>query len=329
MKSLSTLRPRLLGIVAFGLLACSALLAQAQPYPSKPIKLVIPYPPGGIADTVARLLLQNMTDKYGMIFVPDNRPGGSLIIGTEQVAKSPADGYTLLFASSTSLAINVGAFKKLPYDPVKDFTPVSLVFSMCQLLMIAPDLPIHSVKELIAYAKAKPGALSFASLGHGTTLHLAGEQLMNRAGIDLLHVTYKGTTTALPDLLAGRVSMMFDGGALIPQAETGKLRLLAVTSKKRLDSMPQVPTMDEAGVPGFETSLWFGIVAPAGTPKPIVEQLSKQIAETIAQPAFRERLKKFGNVQPESSTPEAFANLIANDIQMWRKELKNAGVEPQ
>ncbi len=322
----SALARRLLALV---LLGCCASLAQAQPYPNKPVKLVIPYPPGGIADTVARLLLQGITDKYGTNFIPDNRPGGSLIIGTDAVAKSPPDGYTLLFASTSSLAINVGAFKKLPYDPVKDFTPVSLVFSMSQLLMIAPDLPISNVKELVAYAKAKPGSLSYASLGHGSTLHLAGEQLKNRAGIDILHVAYKGTTTALPDLMAGRVSMMFDGGALIPQAETGKLRLLATTSKKRLESMPNVPTMDESGVPGFETSLWFGLVAPAGTPKPIVNLTAKQIADIVTQPAFRERLKKFGNVQPESNTPEAFTKLIASDIQMWRKDLKDAGVEPQ
>jgi tripartite-type tricarboxylate transporter receptor subunit TctC len=311
------------------LLGCCAPLAQSQNYPAKPVKLVIPYPPGGIADTVARLLAQYLSDRLGKPFLPDNKPGGSLIIGTDAVAKSPADGYTLLFASSSSLALNVGAFRKLPYDPVKDFAPVSVVFSMSQLLMITPELPIASVKDLIAYAKAKPGDLSFASLGHGSTLHIAGEKFKTLAGIDLLHVAYKGTTTALPDLISGRVSMIFDGGALLPQVEAGKLRLLAVTSPKRLETMPDVPTMAEAGVPGFEMALWFGIVAPAGTPKPVVDLLAKEIADITSQHSFRERLRSFGNVQPESDTPEAFSRLIARDIQSWTRALKDAGVEPQ
>jgi tripartite-type tricarboxylate transporter receptor subunit TctC len=321
--------PHTLRILILALMCCCASFAQAQSYPSKPVKLVLPYPPGGIADTVARLLCQQLSERLGTPFVADNRPGGSLIIGTDAVAKSPADGYTLLLASSSSMAINVGAFKKLPYDPVKDFSPISLVFSMSQLLMISPELPIASVKELIAYAKAKPGALSYASLGHGSTLHLSGEQFKTLAGIDILHVAYKGTTTALPDLMAGRVSMMFDGGALLPQVEAGKLRLLAVTSTKRLDSMPQVPTMAEAGVPGFETGLWFGIVAPANTPKPVVQLLARHTAEIVAQPSFKERLKNFGNVQPESNSPEAFSKLIASDIHVWSKGLKDAGVAPQ
>jgi tripartite-type tricarboxylate transporter receptor subunit TctC len=227
------------------------------------------------------------------------------------------------------MAINVGAFKKLPYDPLKDFEPVSLVFSMSQLLMISPEVPVTTLKGLIEYAKAKPEALSYASLGHGSTLHLSAEQFKKLAGINLLHVPYKGTTTAFPDLMTGRVSMMFDGGALLPYAESGKLRLLAVTSKKRLDSMPNVPTMSEAGVPGFESELWFGIVAPANTPKTVVAMLAKNIAEIVAQPSFKDQLKAFGNVQPEANTPQAFSRLIVTDIQKWNRVLKDAGVQPE
>jgi tripartite-type tricarboxylate transporter receptor subunit TctC len=185
------------------------------------------------------------------------------------------------------------------------------------------------VKDVIAYAKTKPGALSYASLGHGSSLHIAGEQFKSLAGIDILHVPYKGTTTALPDLMAGRVSMIFDGGAFLPQAKEGRVRLLAVTSAKRLDSMPEVPTMAEAGVPGYELDFWFGIVAPAGTPKPAIERLSREINEIEKTPAFRERMSAFGNVQLETSSPEAMAETIKRDIALWQKLLRDYKVEPQ
>lgn len=316
------------GIFLVALLLGSAL-ARAQGYPAKPVKFVIPYPPGGLADTFARTLGQQLAERLGQPVVPENKPGGSLIIGTDAVAKSPPDGYTLLLASSSSLALNVAAFKKLPYDPVKDFAPVSVAFYTPLYLVISPDLPAHSVRDLIAYAKANPGKLSFASLGHGSSLHLAGEMFKNLAGIDILHVPYKGTTTALPDLMSGRVSMMFDGGAFLPQVQAGKVRLLAVTSTKRLDSLPDVPTMAEAGVPGYEVVFWFGVAAPAGTPKPVVERLSKEVNEIVKSPAFREKLSGFGNIQFASNTPEAFAELIKSDIRSWNKVLRDAGVEPQ
>ena len=309
--------------------ALGPLLAQAQDYPARPVKFVIPYPPGGLADTFARTLGQRLAGRLGQPVVAENKPGGSLIIGTDAVAKSPADGYTLLLASSSSLAINVAAFKQLPYDPVKDFSPISVAFYTPLYLIISPGLPANSVKDLIAYAKANPGKLSFASLGHGSTLHLAGEMFKSLAAIDILHVPYKGTTTALPDLMSGRLSMIFDGGAFLPQAQAGKVRLLAVTGTKRLKSLPEVPSMAEAGVPGYELMLWFGVVAPAGTPKLVVNRLAKEMAEIENEASFRKRLASFGNIDLGTNTPEAFSELIRNDIQKWNKILKDTGVAPK
>lgn len=320
----------LLSRLFFAAALCAFMfLAHAQAYPSKPVKFVIPYPPGGLADTFARTLGQSLTDRLGQPVVVENKPGGSLIIGTDAVAKAPADGYTILLGSVSSLGLNVSAFKKLPYDPVKDFSAVSLVFRTPLFLMVAPDLPVKSVKEVIANAKANPGALSYASLGHGSSLHIAGEQFKKLAGIDVLHVPYKGTTTALPDLMSGRVSMIFDGGAFLPQAKEGRVRMLAVTSAKRLDSLPELPTMAEAGVPGYELDFWFGIAAPAETPRPVVERLSREIGEIEKQPAFRERMSAFANVQLETSSPEAMAATIRRDIVVWQKFLSDYKVDPQ
>ena len=316
-------------LLAAALLCAAPLAAHAQAWPAKPLKLVIPYPPGGLADTFARTLGQHLAERLGQPVVPENKPGGSLIIGTDAVAKSPADGYTLLLASSSSLALNASAFKKLHYDPVKDFSPVSTLFYTPLYLITSPEVRATSVKELIAIAKAKPGSLSFASLGHGSSLHLAGEMFKNLAGIDILHVAYKGTTTAMPDLLAGRVSMIFDGGAFLPQVQAGKLRVLAVTSTRRLESMPEVPTMAEAGVPGYEVVFWFGIVAPGGTPRPVIERLAKEIHDISRAPAFREKLTGFGNILYATNTPEEFGELVKKDIAMWAKVLRDAGVAPQ
>jgi tripartite-type tricarboxylate transporter receptor subunit TctC len=316
------------GLAALAL-AVAALCAHGQPYPTKPVKMIIPYPPGGISDGFGRALSAALSERLGQPVIPENRPGASLIAGTEAAAKSPADGYTLLLGSVSSLALNVGAFKKLPYDPVKDFAPISLAFYTPLYLEVAPDIPVKSVRELIAYAKANPAALSFASIGHGSSLHLAGEMFKNMAGIDILHVPYKGVNTALSDLLSGRVSMIFDGGAFFSHVQAGKLRLLAVTSPKRLEFLSDVPTMAEAGVPGYEMVLWWGVVAPAGTPRPIIDRLSREVAELARQPAFKERLKAYGNIELVSNTPEEFGQLIRSDIALWSKLLKDAGVEPQ
>jgi tripartite-type tricarboxylate transporter receptor subunit TctC len=316
---------------AAGLLACAPLAADAQAsgnWPNRPIRLVIPYPPGGLADTFARALADGLGERLKQTVVVDNKPGGSLIIGTDAVAKSQPDGYTLLLGSVSSLAINTGAFKKLPYDPLKDFAPVSLTFRTPLFLMVAPSVPANNVKELVAYAKANPSALSYASLGYGSSLHLSGELFKTLANIEIAHVPYKGTTSAIPDLLTGRVSMMFDGGAMLPQAREGKVRMMAVTSAKRLPSLPDTPTMAEAGVPGYEMDFWFGIVAPAGTPAPVVERLSREIAEVEKQPALRQRLSSFP-IQYETSTPQQMSETLKQDIVRWQKYLRDYKVEPQ
>lgn len=314
-----------LGWVAVAL----ALSAQAQNYPNNPVKFIVPYPPGGMADTFARALGDSLSSRLGQPIVVENRPGGSLTIGTSAVAKSAPDGYTIGLGSVSGLAANVTAFKNLPYDPVKDFAPIAITFRTPLYLMVAPDLPIKSVKELISYAKANPGKLSFASLGHGSSLHIAGEQFKKLANIDLLHVPYKGTTTAVPDLMQGRISMIFDGGAFLELAKEGKVRLLAVTTRNRLDSLPDIPTMAEAGVPGYELDLWFGIIAPAGTPQPIVERLARDIADIQKQPVFGQRLAGFPGLQLETSTSAEMAATIKRDIGLWREMLLNAKVEPQ
>jgi tripartite-type tricarboxylate transporter receptor subunit TctC len=317
-------------LLGLACIASSPLIAQAQggTWPTHAVKLVIPYPPGGLADSFARALADGLGDRLKQTVFVDNKPGGSLIIGTDMVSKSPPDGYTFLLGSVSSLAINTGAFKRLPYDPVKDFTPVSLVFRTPLFLMVAPSVPANNVRELIAYGKAHPAALSYASLGHGSSLHLSGELFKTLAGIDIAHIPYKGTTTAVPDLMTGRVSMMFDGGALLPQAREGKVKMMAVTSAKRLPSMPDVPTMAEAGVPNYDMDFWFGIVAPAGTPAPIVERLAHEIAEVEKQPLFRQRLTSFP-VQFETTTPAAMSDILKKDIGVWQKYLRDYKVEPQ
>jgi len=303
----------------------TAMLAQAQDFPTKPIKIVIPYSPGGIADTFTRALAQDLSVSLKQPVVAENKPGGSMIIGAEAVAKAAPDGYTLFLGSIASLAINVGAFKKLPYDPLKSFAPVSMVFYTPLFLVVNLNVPANSVKELVAYAKAHPGAVNFGSVGHGSSLHLAGELFKSIAGIDIVHVPYKGSSKVLPDLLGGRIQMEFDGGTFLKQVRAGKLRLLAVTSSKRLESLPDTPTMVEAGVPGYEMELWFGIVAPAGTPAPIVDRLSREIAHVVKKPAFKARFVDYG-VEPLSNTPKEFTQLIAQDIRKWVKLVKDSGI---
>jgi tripartite-type tricarboxylate transporter receptor subunit TctC len=294
-------------------------------YPEKPIRFIVPYPPGGAADGFARALGEELSARLKQPVVLENKPGGSLIIGTDAAAKAAPDGYTMLLASVSSLAINAGAFKSLPYDPIKDFAPISLAFYTPFYLIVSPELPVNNLREFIALAKAKPGQLSYASLGRGSSLHLATELLKMMAGIDLVHVPYKGTTSAMPDLMAGRVNMMFDAGAMFGQVQAGKLKLLATTSPQRTPSLPNVPTMSEAGVPGYEVVIWFGLVAPAGTPKAIVERLAHEVAEVEKQPAFKKRFNGTG-IEPAASTPASFADLIKKDTVKWTKVLRDAGI---
>jgi tripartite-type tricarboxylate transporter receptor subunit TctC len=323
---------RRLALIAGAALACgiAAGHACAQAWPAKSVRIVVPYPPGGIGDTVTRALAQGLSEQLGQPFVIDNKPGASQMIGAELVAKAPADGYTLFLGSVTSLAINVSSQRKLNYDPVKDFAPVSMAFYSPLYLVVNPQVPANSVRDLIALAKAQPGKLTFASIGQGGSIHLAGELFRSMAGLDMIHVPYKGSAPALTDVIGGQVSLMFDAGvSALPQVRAGKLRGLAVTSAKRSSSAPDLPTVAEAGnLPGYEATIWFGLVAPAATPREIVQRLSAEFARVARQNALRERFAPQG-VEIASSTPEEFADTIKAEIPKWGRVLREANVAPE
>jgi tripartite-type tricarboxylate transporter receptor subunit TctC len=300
----------------------SASLARAQSFPVKPLKIISPYSPGGLGDLFPRALAAGLTESLGQQVIVENRPGASQIIGIQAAVRSPPDGYTLVFGSVTSLAINVSAHKNLPYDPVRDLAPVAFCFSTPLYLVIHPSVPARSVKELIALAKARPGKLTYASGGNGSSNHLAGELLTSLAGVDLLHVPYKGAGPAMIDVMAGHVDMML-GAAGLAEAQAGKVRVLAVTSARRTAIARELPTVSEAGVPGYEATIWFGLLAPAGTPPALVNRLSQEINKVLAQPVMRER---FSTVEITPGTPESFAAYIRQEIPKWRKVIQNAKI---
>jgi tripartite-type tricarboxylate transporter receptor subunit TctC len=307
------------------LLALVAALPSAQTYPTKPIRLVVPFPPGGATDILARDVAQRLTDAWGQSVIVDNRPGAGGNIGSELVAKSPPDGYTLEMGTVGTHAINASLYAKMPYDNVKDFVPVILVAGVPNVLVVNPSVPVNSVAELIAYAKANPGKLNFASSGNGTSIHLSGELFKVMAGVQMTHVPYKGSAPALQDLLGGQVQLMFDNlPPSLPQIKAGKLRALAVTSSTRALALPDVPTLAESGLPGFEASSWFGVLAPAGTPPAIVTKLNTEIANWLSTPAAREKLTKQG-ANPAGGTPEDFAKHIAAETAKWAKVVKESG----
>ncbi len=292
----------------------------ARDYPAKPVRIISPYPAGGLGDIFPRAMANGLAERFEQPVIVDNRPGASQMIGAQLAAKSAPDGYTLFFGSVTSLAINISAQKNLPYDPVKDFTPVSFCFSTPLYLVINQALAATSVKELIALAKTRPGGLTFASGGPGSSTHLAAELFRALSGINLIHVPYKGSAPAMTDVMAGHVDFMFEGGG-INYIRDGKVRGLAVTSLKRSANAPNLPTMNEAGVAGYEAAIWFGVVAPAATPRAIVTRVSTEIGKVLNQPQFRERLPAL-DIAP--GTPEAFGNYIRSEIPKWRKVIENA-----
>ena len=303
--------------------------AMAQAYPSRPIKLVVPYPPGGAGDTLARELGTQLTQRMGQPVLIENRPGASQMIGAEYVAKSPGDGYTLFLASTSSMVLNVYAHKTMPYDPIRDFAPVSMFFSTPLYLVVNPKLPVNSVQEFIAYGKANPGKLSFGSIGTGSTLHLTGEIFKTATGVDMLHVPYKGSVPAVTDLVGGQIQAIFDAGtSSLPLVRAGKLRVLGISSIKRASGTPDVPTIAESGVPGFDVTLWLGIVAPASTPKAIVQKLSNEILDILRQASLRDRYKLNG-VELAGSTPEEMAAQIRSDIPRWTDIQRKAGIMPE
>ena len=302
-------------------------LAHAQTYPTKPIRLVVPFPPGGATDILARDVAQKLTEAWGQSVIVDNRPGAGGNIGSELVAKSAPDGYTLEMGTVGTHAINASLYAKMPYDHVKDFTPVILVAGVPNVLVVNPAVPANSVAELVAYAKANPGKLNFASSGNGTSIHLSGELFKVMAGVQITHIPYKGSAQALQDLLAGQVQLMFDNlPPSLPQIKAGKLRALAVTSATRAPALPDVPTLAESGLPGFEASSWFGILAPAGTPAPIVAKLNAEVANWLATPEAKEKLLKQG-ANPAGGTPQDFAKHIAAETAKWAKVVKDSGAK--
>ena len=301
--------------------------AQAPAYPTKPIRLVVPFPAGGTTDILARAVAQRLTEAWGQPVVVDNRPGAGGNIGSELVAKSTPDGYTLEMGTVGTHAINPSLYAKMPYDHVKDFAPVILVAGVPNVLVVNPAVPAQSVAELIAYAKANPGRLNFASSGSGTSIHLSGELFKVMAGVDMMHVPYKGSSPALADLLGGQVQLMFDNlPSSLAQIKAGKLRALAVTSATRAAALPDVPTIAESGLPGFEASSWFGVLAPAGTPPAIVAKLNAEIDKWLATPEAKEKMLGQG-ANAAGGTPEDFARHIQIETAKWAKVVKASGAK--
>ena len=315
------------GIAATALVVCaSAHAAQATSgYPSKPIRLIVPFSPGGSADNLARTLQPSLSAALGQPLVIDNRGGASSVIGTELAARAPADGYTVLLVTTTH-TVNPSLMKKLPYDTIRDFAAVSLVASQPNILAVHPSVPAKSVKELVAYAKSKSTHLTYASGGSGSSPHLSGELFRLVAGIDLTHVPFKGSGPGVTALLGGQVSMMFAGPLVFePHIKSGKLRALAIADRKRSSTVPDVPTMAEAGFPGIETGTWFGILAPAGTPATIVEALHETLVKVMAQPDLKARLLAQG-VDIVGAGPREFDKIIREEVDKWSKLVKRAGI---
>jgi tripartite-type tricarboxylate transporter receptor subunit TctC len=311
-------------------LLLAMLPAYAQTYPSKPIRFVVPYPPGGPLDIMARAIGQKLTEAWNQPVVVDNRAGAGGNIGADLVAKSAADGYTLLMGAVATHAINPTLYGKVPYDPVKDFAPVALVAQVPNVLVVNPSLPVKSVKELIELARAKPGALNFASGSTGSTSHLAGELFNALAGVQMVHIPYKGAAPAMTDLLAGQVQLMFDNLAnALPNVKAGKLHALAVTTRRRSPAMPDLPTIAESGLPGFDLSTWFGVMVPAGTPPEIITRLNAEIVRALNANDMRERLEKMGAEPPAGNTPENFAAFIRAEAAKYAKVIKDSGAKAE
>jgi len=307
-------------------LALSRADAQAA-YPSRTIKLIVPYPAGGTTDLLGRLVADQIKNGLGAIVVVENKPGAGTTLGAEQVARSEPDGYTLLMATSTTLAINKTLYKKLAYDPVKDFTPVALVAGVPFALIVNPSLPVRTLAEFIAWAKANPG-LAYGSAGAGSPQHLGAEMVRAAAGIDIRHVPYRGSVPAMLDIIAGHIPfMVVDLQPALQQIREGKVRVLGVTTPKRVAAAPDIPTLAEAGLPGFELVAWQGVVAPVGTPRPVVDVLAAQIARLMADPATRDKLKALSLEPLPPSTPDGFAAYIKTEIERWAVIVKNSGAE--
>jgi len=298
----------------------------ADSYPNKPIRMILPGPPGGGADLLARMLVRKVSESLGVTLIVDNRPGAGGLLGMDLAAKAAPDGYTLVMGNSGPNAVIPAMRKSTPYDPITDFVPISLVASTVNLLVTHPSTPAKTVSELVQLAKAKPGEFTFASGGTGQASHLAGELFKLGAGIDVVHVPYKGTGPALADLLGGRVSFMFANiPSVMPQAASGKLRVIAVTSAKRSKLVPLLPTMSESGLPGYDSVQWYGVLSPAKTPPAVVTRWNEEIVKAMRTPDLQEQLTKNG-FDPVGSTPKEFATYIKAELAKWKKVVMAAGI---
>jgi tripartite-type tricarboxylate transporter receptor subunit TctC len=315
-------------LLAMGGSACisrAAFAAEDASWPEHSIRLIVPLPPGGGADIVARLIAERLTPRLGQSVVVENKAGGGTVIGAQIVANAKPDGYTLLLGTATSHAINASLVKNLPYDPVKDFSPISLVADLPLMLVMHPSVPANSLEELVAFIRSRPGKVNFASTGNGSSIQLAGEMLKIEAKLDMTHVPYQGASPALVDLLAGRVEFMFTTiPPALPYVEAGKLKALCVASAKRSTLLPSLPSTTELGYPGVVASSWNGVLAPAHTPGPVIERLSKELHAIMQMPDIIEKLKKLG-VEPASDTPQEFARYIQSETARYARVVKISG----
>jgi tripartite-type tricarboxylate transporter receptor subunit TctC len=306
-------------------LACSE--AMAQTYPAKPIRLIVTFAAGGSSDALARGLAKQLGDQMGVSVVVENRPGAGGNIGAEVVAKGQGDGYLLLFGTIGTHGIGPALYKQLPFDPIKDFAPISLLHLLPNVLIVTNELPVNSVRELIDYAKANPGRVSFASAGNGSVSHLAGELFKMQTRTDLIHIPYKGGGAAMPDVISGRVSIMFETVTnALAAARGGRVRALAVTGINRWKQAPELPTIAESGVPGYRVDSWTGLLAPAAVPQPVVDRLNAEAVKAAQNPAYREQMSALG-VEAVSSTPEEFRAFIVEEVAKWRQAIQLSGAK--
>ena len=308
-------------------LAATLGAAHAQ-YPNRPVKLIVPFPPAGATDVVGRIVAQKLGERLGQPVVVENKPGAGGAIGSDLAAKSAPDGYTLLIATSSTHSIGP-VLQKLPYDPLRDFAPITHVANVPNVLIVSPQLPVNTLAEFIDYAKARPGQLNFASSGVGTIVHLNGELFRMLAGVDLVHVPYKGTALAIPDLANGSIAMLFDSlASVMPHVKSGKAKPIAVNAQRRSPLLPEIPTLQEAGMPAFDRYTWFGMFAPAGTPHEIVARVQSEVVASLRAPDLLER---FANVGAEAvgSTPQAFVERIKSDAAKWAEVIRAANVKVQ
>jgi tripartite-type tricarboxylate transporter receptor subunit TctC len=314
-------------IAALGCLLIAVTAAQAQTYPNKAVRLVVPFAAGGSTDIIGRTVAQKLNELWGQPVLVDNRPGGSTVIGTDVVAKSPPDGYTLLVTPAPFTIVPSLTTTKLPYDPAKDFEPITLINTTPLVVVVNPGVPANSIKELIALARSKPGSLNFGSSGSGGSNHLAGELFNAMAGVKMVHIPYKGNAPALTDLVGGHVDLVFNGlTSALPLIKSGKLRALAVTSLARTGSLPDMPTLDELGLKGFQAVAWNGLNAPGRTPKDIIGKINADVLRVIRSPELVERLKAEGS-DPVGNSPEQYSAFLRDEITKWAKVIQFAGVK--